>query len=441
VTSVLFALGRHGEPLFNPRLLGAWTACAAALAAAALARELGASRPWVASFGLLLVPTFVEFGASAYVEAYLTLLVTLSLVLVVRARGEVLAAVLAGAAASVKYPGLAALALLSVLARPRAIRFLGLALVVASPFYLRNLAQRHNPFFPLAFDLFGGDGWDATRAAAYWQTLRAYGSSDDLVESLALPLRVFFTRDLERGLQGSIGPVVALGFLALPRAARDRRFLVVSVFATGFFVYWMATVRQARFLLPAVPAMLALGAAMLDSLGERAGAAAAVAIAGSAAWGAGLFGELWSRQQTTAWITGAVDRDALLARQMPETYRPLRELDGLVPPTGRVWLLWMRAHTFYLDRPYKLDCVFEAWRFEALLEEEPDDKALLAALERDGVTHLLANGRFFLAGKSAETTPGRTARLRKRFDDLVRRGAFVSVKEWGPVTLYAVAHP
>src|SRR5262249_32394953 len=153
---------------------------------------------------------------SGYVEAFLVLLTTLALGAVVRVvagEGAWLGpgAVLAGTAASVKYPGLAVVAFLALtlfLFRipgertserffdfpgnvRRAARFFAAALLVACPFYVRNAVQRHNPFFPLAFDLLGGRGWDALRAQAYWETLRGYGEAEGPLSALLLPLRLF----------------------------------------------------------------------------------------------------------------------------------------------------------------------------------------------------------------------------------------------------------
>jgi hypothetical protein len=214
----------------------------------------------------------------------------------------------------------------------------------------------------------------------------------------------------------------------------------VAVFAAGFFFFWTLTVRQARFFLPAVPALLALLAAGVDRLGAVAPRVGAGLLVASAAWGAPLYATVWNRQLTTAWlgVTGAgpLDRDALLARVLPQSYEALRGVDALVPPDGRVWLVWTRAYTYYLTRPYRLDCVFEGWRFEALVDSAPDAVAFVASLRADGFTHVLVNERFFLRGESADTERGRTARLRRRFAAWLAEGALVEERRWGSFVLY-----
>jgi hypothetical protein len=464
---MLYAIGRGGEPIFNPHLLTAWTAGATALAAAGLARALGARAPWVAGVGLLAVPTFVEFGTSGYVEAYLVLLTTLAVTAVVRAqKGEGAwlgpGAVLAGMAASVKYPGLAAIAFLALAIfaqRPpsvsgffavpdnvrRAARFVAVATVVASPFYVRNALVRHNPFFPMAFGLFGGRGWDALRADGYWETLRGYGAVEGPLDALLLPLRLFGARDLDHGIEGSIGPVAGAGVVAaLVRWRRadpqeKRGLAVTAIFAGAFFLLWAFTVRQARFFLPAVPPLLALLAAGISPLPGRW--PAILAVSASVGWGAGIYRTLGARQHLSAWLDGTLDRDALLTRLLPESYPPMKELHARVPPGGKVWLVWTRGYTYYLDRPYRLDSVFEGWRFEALLDTVTDPAALGAALSGEGFTHVLVNRRFFLAGTTADTEPGRTARLRRRFEAALGAGVLVEDRSWGPTVLLHVADP
>ena len=65
--------------------------------------------------------------------------------------------------------------------------------------------ERHNPFFPMAYDVFGGIGWDDLRAAAYWSTLRGYGAGDG-IEALFVSVRVLFARDFDHGFEGRSGP-------------------------------------------------------------------------------------------------------------------------------------------------------------------------------------------------------------------------------------------
>jgi len=465
IQGALHALGRapdHFAP-FNPRLLGAWTATAASLATAGLARSAGASTraaAW-AAVAIWCVPDFFQFGGSAYVEPYLVLLTTLALTGVALAlQGAVAAlwpaALFAGLAASTKYPGLAAGGLLFLIARlgvpngrTPAWKFAGLAACVGAPFYVRNLVERGNPFFPLAFHWFGGRGWDEGRQVAYAQTLADYGMGRGLWDWLSLPWRFFTATDLRGAFEGAVGVGPALGFalggaLVLWRPLRGNPVRVtwwaLWTFAAAWFCFWAATVQQARFFLVAVPALCALacvGAEALWTTTPRWSRWTGRGVLFAAtAWSALPVHAAWAFQETTPWLLGRVSRDQVLSTMLPEHYALEPRVEALVPANGKVWLVWTRNFTYYFKRPYRLDCVFEGYRFEALLDESGDDEAFVAQLRTLGVTHLLINHRFFLAGDNADTTPGRTERLRQRFSGLVDRGALAQVMQEGPVALY-----
>lgn len=408
----------------NPRLLGAWTVAATALGVAALARRAGASpaAAGAAAATFLVVPTVAEFGASAYVEPWLCLLVAMALLDVLDDRWT--AGLWAGLAASVKYPGLAVALFVVVLlprgARPRAVLA---AASLGAPFYVRNWIERGNPVFPLAYEVFGGEGWDAVRAWGYAVTLRDYGAGQAPLDWLLLLPRLLTSRALHQGFEGSVGPFVLVGLALVRRQPR------LAAWVLLWTAWWALTVQQVRFWMPALAVLIALGAARAPRL----------LLVGTLAWGLGGLGELWRFQRTGDWLLGRVERDALLDQLLPESHRPYRELPELVPEDGRVWLVWMRAYTYDFPRAYRVDQVFEAWRLEELLDaaEGPADAGRRLA----GFTHLLVNHRFFLVGENADwDDPGRTERLRARWAALVQAGVVREARSWGPVTLWSV-HP
>ena len=106
--------------------------------------------------------------------------------------------------------------------------------------------------------------------------------------------------------------------------------------------------------------------------------------------------------------------------------------------TGKVWLVWMREYAYYLDPPARIDSVFGAWRWEEALEI-PSNAELLGTLEKEGISHVLINHRFFLVDGNADYEEGRTDKLRARFNALLGEGALNAVDRNGPAVLYEVS--
>jgi hypothetical protein len=260
---------------------------------------------------------------------------------------------------------------------------------------------------------------------------------------------------MNEGFEGSLGPLPFIGLLAAlvllalwrGRIEQGRVWGFLITWVAWMFCFWAATVQQTRFFLMAVPAMFAVGLAATQWMADQSAvprrrgivvSAAIGLIAIQSAWSVDLARTLWQKQVTSEWLRGEVSRDAVLERMLPESFRPLQDLSRDVAEGDRVWLVWMRGYTYYLDRPYRLDSIFEAWRLEAMLEAEAAPRAFGAALREDGIDYLLVNHRFFLDRESADLEPGRTQRLRDRFSSALRAGEIKPVRQWGPVILYAV---
>lgn len=456
------------DPWFNPRLVGVFCAAGVALASVGLAKALGAKTGApLAGLLVLLVPSFVEVGSSAYVEPALLLATTLTVTFAVRAisteaSSVVPAAAFGAMAINTKYPGLgwtlivAGALFLDALGRDepgqrraivRSLQLVVLALLLGSPFYVRNCIERKNPVFPLAYDLFGGIGWDTIRAQAYWETLRQYGAGDGL-EVLTTPIRVFFTREWRHGFEGSIGPVVGLGvpgaiWLILSRVERATRrgIALVLVVVMAFSAFFSLSVVQARFFLAAVPLLTALVAVALDEIEHvrTAWLATAALIVSSVAWGADGYAHLWTRQPTWLWLKGQLTVDAARAWMLPKSYLAMRELETYVPATSKILLVGMRGYTYYLRRPYRVDMVFEEWRLAETLEATREPADLAQALSAQGISFVLATDPRILRDGSSDTLPGRTVELRRRWERAIAEGMIAEVARWGEVSLYQVA--
>jgi hypothetical protein len=442
--SIETALHAYGPP-FEGRLLGVWATLWAALATVGLARAVDArGAAWCAP-AMLAIPTVLEVGTSAYVEGWLLLLVALALRFALA--GSLWTAVFVGLALQVKYTAVALfvfvllILLLDVLrrspeegiARVRRIPlFVVGALAIGAPFFVRNWIERGNPVFPTAFEMFGGSGWDSWRAWAYAEINSRYGMGHTAMDWALLPFRLFTTRDLDRGFEGALGPVLGIGALLGAARARVRPRLLLVAFVVSWSAFWAVTTQQLRFFMPALPALLALAA-------DTRWMAPALAV--HLAWAAPTVREIVVRQYTLEYWTGKLDRDALLTRMLPENYPPSLAVGRLVPAGEKVWLVWMRAYTYYFPRDFRVDCVFESWRFDELIDQAPTLEDIPRRLLAEGFRYVLVNDRFMITENAKEMYPGRTKKIVERYGEAVSRGYLRTIYEWRSVRLYEVVPP
>jgi hypothetical protein len=217
--------------------------------------------------------------------------------------------------------------------------FVVLAAAIGAPFFVHNWIERGNPVFPTAFEMFGGRGWDSWRAWAYAEINSRYGMGHTPPDWLLLPFRLFTTGDLDGAFGGALGPVLGIGALVgIVRARTRPRFLLVA-FVVLWSAFWAVTTQQLRFFMPALPALLALAADTRWMV---------PALAVHLAWAAPTIREIVERQHTRAFWNGTpiATRPTDAARTTSHRSRST----AWSPRARKVWLVWMRAYTYYCAR-------------------------------------------------------------------------------------------
>lgn len=238
-----------------------------AVSAGAWARRFGAS-PWLAALLVLGTPLFVWESTGAFIDLGLALFGSLAVYWASTEEtgwsGVVVAGVLAGLAAGSKLTGgaLAALAGGAAFATawPRwrlgLVRLLvigSIALVIASPWYLHNLAVTGNPFYPVGNAFFGVP--ERPFAGDY------YGYGRRIFNLLSSPFDLVW-RGAPFDQGWSVGPtflgLVPLGAFAARQTSTGR---VLLACIAVFWVFWFYSMPQTRLLLPIFPFGAALVAA------------------------------------------------------------------------------------------------------------------------------------------------------------------------------------
>lgn len=248
---------------------------------------LGGKAAWWSLAVLISMPSLPWLGSWAYSDMALTFYGLAALYAIWKWNSEtqwlIFSGIFAGMAMGIKYTSFA-LPVFSVvliffigksfLSRLAAITSYSLtALLVASPWYIRNWVFMGNPFYPFVF---GGKNWDSFQAE--WYAGNGTGIGWNPTELLFLPFNITLGYRDQNFFDGRIGP---LFLLLLPLAVwalwkkRSKALFILAAFGLVNYLIWVygavqtIYLWQARLLWPgliplAIP--IGLGIALLSDL-------------------------------------------------------------------------------------------------------------------------------------------------------------------------------
>ncbi len=312
-------------------------------------------------------------------------------------RRWILGGLLAGLAVGVKFAnllpvGLAAVSLPWLLGSRRRVRhavvLLGLALVVASPWMIRNAVHRGNPFFPAFYAQLGGTGWEEQNAAR----MRAEtGMNVDRSPAASVRRIVAIGWRAGDGSGGELSrawmPLLLAGLILTRR--REVRWLLglaalnlllgVVFFSSYLRIYgWALLVVPLgvaalwdRFRHVAVRATIALGCGFLIVTGILTSATAADLISGGG----------------VRVILGKLSPDDYLVERL--SYTPLaRYINEHLDPDARIRVIGS-ARTAYIHRVCIASYVWDTPLAARLVDDEGAAEEAIRALRDDGFTHVV----------------------------------------------------
>ncbi len=408
--------------LYPLALLGPWAAKAVhawfgiltLLAGGALAHRLGGRHAARWSVLLLgLTPAFLELAGYAMVDLAVAGWAGAAVVALVapetwrlRPGGRVvLAGGCVGAAICAKYLALATVlvpvagavvaATLATGRGPRRAAALGVlfaaaVVVVASPWYGRNLVLYGNPVYPFAQGLFGGPpvDLDATTMMAQDAT-RPTGAFAVLGHALAAPVvRTFAPLQAASGL----GPQWLILLPGAVLLARSRSAGVLWLVTGVGALCWGALLPFGRFLLPAlVPASALAGVAAARLTGRHAAPAVRRAtgflIAAVLAWNGSTLATSLTLERIATTV-GVEPETALLQRWV--SYWPVVETIQRLPADAGI-LLVGEPRSLYLDHRVVVEDPNRTPLLLELAENATDLDDLAAAVAALGVSYALVN--------------------------------------------------
>jgi hypothetical protein len=347
-----------------------------------------------------------------------------------RRRWSILSAIPLGMAVGSKYTGLfllsiPALVLLAsgeenIRGRLRSISWMtGTALLVASPWYLRNLAVYGNPVFPALDSLFG------PTQAGQW----ALGNLKRDLSRLPLSLRElgnFPALLSSSGLHLGAGAELGSGMLvllpsALAAAISKKAFRPFLAGAAVFVLLWGVNHSAVRYLYPILPILAAAGGWAVAVSGEgrrRLRILLSLALAGMVifnllAAGRVLVGQFGGRRTLAGYLTGKTTAEEYLSAMLPYHETALW-MNANLPPKAQVIFLG-ETRVLYVERVVHFSSAYDHADIIRWLRESPDDNAFRQRIARTGADYLLVNaseiGRLSNAYRHMDLSPGETDAL------------------------------
>ncbi len=395
--------------------------------------------------GLFLsLPVIIRLSTIAYVDLGLIFFSTASLLAFIKWLEDdgrwgqlILSAVFCGLGLGTKYNGIILCFVLTafvplfylrshhgqpraaVRAAARGVVFLTIALLVFSPWMIRNYRWTGNPVYPLYDSLFstihhgGGENTAegimsalATPPRLDHFTYRHLAFDESWMQIAMIPLRIFYEgRDHSpRYFDGVLSPfliIFPLGLL-IPRNGRsptvNRECRVFFWFSLLFVMAVFVTEdMRIRWVSPVLPPLVILSVMGLENIWDgirrfphaspvkRIAAVCFVTailmpLAGSTAYVSRLF----ARIDPVPYVIGHTSRDQYISRHRPE-YPVLRYANDHLPPQSNILGLFMGQRRYYLNRSIS----FNSSVMKKALEAGSTPRDVAAVLESAGFTHLL----------------------------------------------------
>jgi len=421
--------------------------------------------PMLAAVLFASIPTAVYIAAWAYVDLTLAFYEFMAFFACVNwldnrrnSRWLLVTGVLCGLAMSVKYTGATALLIVLLITIVAAVKsrahyrhyLTGLlvlvlvAIAVASPWYIKNLAYTGNPIYPY---IFGGRNWNELRSA--W--LNHIGVQLSPLQLLLVPweITVLGTQGTE-AFDATISPYFLAFLPLLLFVRRDHRALLpLTVSSVTTYVLWIAAgaaaystfVLRTRILLPCFAPLSILAAYAVQSLKELDRKRFSLHRFVLMALAVGLTLNVLSLGLSVLghdpwpFIVGAESREQFLKRQLPDGhYDALEYVNTNLPSSAQVLFFW-EPRSYYCQRHCLPDVVFD--HFSQLANEHSDADAIAQALVGRNVTHVLVNQRWLAMGTHEDLFTGEDRMLLRELESQYLQPVYVDEELY---TLYELEY-
>jgi hypothetical protein len=318
-----------------------------------------------------------------------------------------------------------------------AILFAGVALIIFSPWMVRNTMLKGNPIYPMMNQVFNPssssaqDDWSRTATmvqdTSNTLTVRRLVFKESLGHIALIPFRIFFEGqdDDPRYFDGKLNPfllVFIIGAIGFWRADNRRlaseRWVWFS-FAVLFVLMaiFLAPIRI-RYLLPILPAFIVLAVTGIYNAGALVEAmrhpvarftgylALAVAVLAMFGLNADYIVKRYRHLEPWAYLSGHIARDEYITKRRSE-YPLVKYVNAHLAADARILALFLGQRRYYFER----DIIFsEDWIAKSVARSNTPDE-IRQRLKALGITHLMVRRDLFQRWIAFTLSPAEIDRL------------------------------
>ena len=387
-----------------------------------LAEKIDKNYALLGLFLFLTTPIVMQLSTTAYIDLGLTFYSTLGLIGILKWREKfeltwlVLSAISTGFAMGSKYSAFILLAIFSFTImwsfsratkdQFKALRFgllyMLIALLVFSPWLIRNYLWTHNPIYPLMNGLFTATGslQSAIQVSAMPPLrMRSLLYGEELWYILLIPFRLFWEGQdgSARFFDGVLNPLflvfIPIAFIHIKN--RDIKYLAIFS-AVFFFVAFFTIDMVTRYVLPILPAVVIFTVYGFKNAFEMKrlrswSVALLVALFIVNGW---YLTKLYNRYRPMDYLTGGETKEQYLSRRLPD-YSTIAFANSTLPADARVMSFFGGDRLYYWNR----NNVFGERLGNDLIrfvQGARNEQELRGRFRELGITHLFINDPLFM---------------------------------------------
>ena len=401
-----------------------------------LARRLNKPYAIVGVLLFLSLPIIIQLSIAVYVDLGLIFFSTGSIVCLLRwyeddlkIRYLALAGLLCGLALGTKYNGLVVFLIANLTVpllyvryhretdktNPGSFRWLKafgyatafaiIALIVFSPWAIRNYLWTQNPIFPLYDTLFNpGTPYVERKLTPF--AIRRLLYNESLWQTLAVPIRIFIEGqdNIPNLFDGRLNPyLLFLPILAfIPSGTVDQRTYTEKVVWAGFaylliiFVFFTREMRI-RYIAPAIPPLVILSVYGLNNIWYQASnsksglrrigmqTTISIVIIALLLLNISYISTKWKAVQPFSYIAGEIDRNAYIMKYRPE-YGVIQYANEHLDKSDRIACIFLGNRRYYI----KKESYFIEWeQFREIVEKAAEPKDIADYLSDKDISHII----------------------------------------------------